>query len=136
MCKQHFLQLIYCAGLARPYWVLSLYFKMLRTATATLTSSHLVKKYLMAFAALSHLHDLIGTLAATLTTLAFVPQAWLTWKTRRADGISLGMYSVFTTGVGLWLAYGFLIDAWPVIIANALTLGLALFILGMKLRFG
>lgn len=83
-----------------------------------------------------HLHDIIGGLAAFLTTLAFVPQARLTWKTRRADGISLGMYSIFTSGVGLWLLYGVLIGAWPVIIANAFTLTLALFILGMKLRFG
>lgn len=80
--------------------------------------------------------NLIGALAATLTTIAFIPQAWLTWKTRRAEGISLGMYSIFTTGVALWLAYGVIIGAWPVIIANAVTLALALFILAMKLRFG
>jgi MtN3 and saliva related transmembrane protein len=46
------------------------------------------------------------------------------------------MYSIFTTGVALWLAYGMIIGAWPVIAANAVTLALALFILGMKLRFG
>ena len=79
--------------------------------------------------------DLIGAFAATLTTIAFIPQAWLTWKTRRTDGISLGMYSIFTTGVALWLLYGYVIGAWPVIVANALTLALALFILGMKIRF-
>lgn len=81
-------------------------------------------------------NDAIGILAATLTTAAFIPQAWLTWKTRCVDGVSLGMYSAFTTGVALWLAYGLLLGAWPVIVANAITLGLALFILGMKLRFG
>lgn len=86
--------------------------------------------------ALQHLDDLVGTLAAMLTTAAFIPQAWLTWKTRRTEGISLGMYSIFTTGVALWLTYGLLIGAWPVIIANTLTLALALFILAMKLRFG
>ena len=86
--------------------------------------------------ALHHLDDLIGALAATLTTAAFIPQAWLTWKTRRAEGISLGMYSIFTTGVALWLVYGLVIGAWPIIIANVFTLALALFILGMKLRFG
>jgi MtN3 and saliva related transmembrane protein len=83
-----------------------------------------------------HLDDFIGSLAAVLTTTAFVPQVWLTWKTRRVEGISLGMYSIFTTGVALWLVYGLMIAAWPVIIANAITLGLAVFILGMKLRFG
>jgi MtN3 and saliva related transmembrane protein len=82
------------------------------------------------------LANLIGTLAALLTTIAFIPQAWLTWKTRRAEGVSLGMYSIFTTGVALWLMYGLLISAWPIIIANTFTLALALFIVAMKLRFG
>jgi len=80
--------------------------------------------------------DAIGYLAATLTTAAFIPQAWLTWKTKRADGVSLGMYSIFTLGVALWLIYGLVIGAWPIIIANAITLALALFILVMKLRYG
>ena len=80
--------------------------------------------------------DAIGYLAATLTTVAFIPQAWLTWKTRRADGISRGMYVVFTLGVALWLVYGLVIGAWPIVVANAITLALALFILGMKLRYG
>ena len=84
----------------------------------------------------SSLSNLIGTFAAVLTTIAFLPQAWLTWKSRRADGISLAAYSMFTIGVGLWLLYGLLLGAWPVIIANLLTLVLALFILAMKLRFG
>ncbi len=82
------------------------------------------------------LDNLIGSLAAFLTTLAFVPQAWLTWKSRRAEGISLGMYSIFTIGVALWLVYGLMLGAWPVIIANLVTLILAMFILGMKIRFG
>lgn len=82
------------------------------------------------------LSNLIGTLAAILTTIAFIPQAWLTWKARRADGVSLATYSMFTIGVGLWCLYGIMLGAWPVIIANFLTLVLALFILVMKLRFG
>ena len=80
--------------------------------------------------------DAIGYLAATLTTAAFIPQAWLTWKTKRADGVSLGMYSIFTLGVALWLVYGLVIGAWPIVVANAITLALALFILVMKLRYG
>jgi len=80
--------------------------------------------------------DLIGYFAATLTTIAFVPQAWLTWKTRKAEGVSLGMYAIFTTGVAAWLVYGLLLGAWPIVAANTITLALALFILGMKLRFG
>jgi MtN3 and saliva related transmembrane protein len=80
--------------------------------------------------------EAIGYLAATLTTAAFIPQAWLTWKTKRADGVSLGMYSIFTLGVALWLVYGLVIGAWPIVIANAITLALSLFILVMKLRYG
>lgn len=84
----------------------------------------------------NHVHDLVGGLAAVLTTVAFIPQARLTWKMRRAEGVSLGMYSILTTGLALWLVYGLIIGAWPVIIANAFTLMLAMFILGMKVRFG
>ena len=80
--------------------------------------------------------DTIGYLAATLTTCAFVPQAHLTWKSRRADGISLGMYTIFTAGVALWLLYGVLIGSWPMIVANIITLILALYILAMRLRYG
>ena len=80
--------------------------------------------------------DIIGYLAATLTTASFAPQAWHTFKTRDVSGISLGMYSAFTAGVALWLAYGWLQNAWPIVIANAITLGLAALILGMKIRFG
>ena len=79
--------------------------------------------------------DLIGYLAACLTTFSFVPQAWLTFRTRDVSGISLGMYSVFTAGVALWLVYGLLLGAWPVVAANAVTLALAVAILVMKLRF-
>ena len=79
--------------------------------------------------------DFIGYLAATLTTTAFIPQALLTWRTRRADGVSLWMYSIFVIGVALWLTYGWLSAAWPVIVANALTLLLAVFILIMKLVY-
>ena len=80
--------------------------------------------------------DSIGSVAAALTTLSFVPQAFKTFQTRDVSGISLGMYTAFTLGVALWLVYGVLISAWPVIIANAVTLVLALAILVMKLRFG
>ena len=79
--------------------------------------------------------DLIGYIAAVLTTCSFVPQAWLTFRTRDVRGISLGMYSVFTLGVALWLVYGLRAGAWPVVAANAITLVLAVSILVMKLRF-
>jgi MtN3 and saliva related transmembrane protein len=80
--------------------------------------------------------ELVGYCAAFLTTLSFVPQAWLTFRTRDVRGISLGMYSVFTIGVALWLLYGLLMGAWPIVLANAVTLALASVILGMKVRYG
>jgi MtN3 and saliva related transmembrane protein len=83
-----------------------------------------------------HWPELIGYLAAMLTTLSFVPQAWHTFRTRDVRGISLGMYSVFTVGVALWLVYGVLLAAWPIVVANGVTLSLALTILVMKLRYG
>ena len=78
----------------------------------------------------------IGYVAAALTTASFIPQAWLTFRSRDVSGISLGMYSAFTAGVSLWLVYGLLLGAWPVVIANAITLLLALAILRMKLVYG
>ncbi len=79
--------------------------------------------------------ELIGYAAAILTTGSFVPQAWLTFRTRDVSGISLGMYSVFTGGIALWLIYGLAMGAWPIIAANAITLTLAASILVMKLRY-
>jgi MtN3 and saliva related transmembrane protein len=78
-------------------------------------------------------NDWLGYLAATLTTLSFVPQALLTLRTRDVHGISGGMYSVFTLGVALWLAYGWRIGEWPLIVANAVTLVLAATILLTKI---
>ena len=82
------------------------------------------------------LQELTGYAAAFLTTCSFVPQAWLTFRTRDVRGISLGMYSVFTVGVALWLLYGLMLAAWPIVIANAVTLTLAASILLMKIRYG
>ena len=81
------------------------------------------------------MNDLIGYIAAGLTTLSFLPQALHTFRTRDVRGISLGMYALFNSGVALWLVYGLLIDAWPIVVANAITLCLALTILVMKLRY-
>lgn len=78
--------------------------------------------------------DALGYAAATLTTASFLPQAWHTFRTRDVSGISLAMYSVFSFGVALWLAYGVLLQAWPIVFANAVTLALAACILTMKLR--
>lgn len=81
------------------------------------------------------MNDVIGYIAASLTTLSFLPQALHTFRTRDVSGISLSMYSLFTAGVALWLVYGVLLWAWPLMVANAVTLALALAILVMKLRY-
>ena len=78
--------------------------------------------------------NLIGTVAATLTTMAFLPQAWRSWRTRNLSGISLAMYSFFTLGVFLWLVYGILLVQWPIIVANAITFVLSCSILFLKIR--
>lgn len=78
--------------------------------------------------------DLLGYGAATLTTLAFVPQALKSWRTRDLSGISLRMYGLFTLGVALWLLYGIMLESWPIILANAITLLLAGSVLALKLR--
>ena len=80
--------------------------------------------------------DWLGYAAATLTTCSFVPQAWPTLRTRDVSGISLGMYSAFTLGVALWLVYGVMLGAWPIVVANAVTLALARRILAMKIVLG
>lgn len=78
---------------------------------------------------------LLGLGAGTLTTVAFVPQVLKTWRSKSGDDISLGMFLLFSTGVLLWLIYGILIDALPVILANAVTLVLSLTVLVLKLRY-
>ena len=83
-----------------------------------------------------NLSDSIGSVAASLTTLSFVPQVWQVWKSRQTQAISLGMYSLFTLGVALWLVYGILLLSWPIIIANSITVVLAGAVLVMKLKFG
>jgi MtN3 and saliva related transmembrane protein len=82
----------------------------------------------------SELGDLIGYPAAVLTTAAFLPQAWHSWRSRDLSGISLPMYALFTLGVALWCAYGVVIGSWPVIAANGITLVLASLVLALKIR--
>lgn len=80
-------------------------------------------------------YTLIGLAAGFCTTIAFLPQAIKTWKTKSAKDLSLGMYSVFCLGVLLWLTYGFLINDLPIIITNLITIILAASILYFKLSF-
>ena len=79
---------------------------------------------------------IIGYIAGTLTTVAYLAQVLRTLKHRRTKDISLGMYLMLCTGIGLWLVYGIFIHSWPVIVANAVTLVLSGTVLVMKIRFG
>ena len=79
--------------------------------------------------------NILGLVAGALTTLAFIPQVTKTWKSKHTKDISLGMFTLFSIGVFLWLLYGIEIGANPIIIANAITLGLALTILIFKLKY-
>ena len=81
----------------------------------------------------ANLDTLLGYPAAFLTTIAFVPQAWQSWRTRDLSGISLPMYTLFTLGVALWLGYGLVIGSLPVIVANSITLLLASVVLWLKI---
>jgi len=77
--------------------------------------------------------EIIGYIAATLTTASFVPQAILTIKTRDTESLSLGMYGAFTLGVLCWLIYGIRLGDKAIIFANAITLLLASLILSFKI---
>lgn len=78
--------------------------------------------------------DLIGSLAAILATVSFVPQTLKSIRTGDLSGISLAMYGLFSAGVAFWMVYGVLIQSWPIIIANAITFAQALLILVLKIR--
>jgi MtN3 and saliva related transmembrane protein len=89
------------------------------------------KRKLRMFVDTNHL----GYLAATCTTGAFIPQVLMVWRQRGAPGVSTGMYLLFILGIVLWFLYGLALEAWPVVIANGLTLLLASAILAMKWHF-
>lgn len=80
--------------------------------------------------------DLVGSLAAFLTTIAFVPQVLKIWRSKSARDISMPMYLSFTAGVALWLVYGVMIASTPIVVANIVTLCLALAVIVMKRRWG
>jgi MtN3 and saliva related transmembrane protein len=80
------------------------------------------------------LTDLVGTLAATLTTLSFLPQVAKTWQTRSAADLSWIWLIAFSAGLVLWLVYGLALLSWPLIVANGITLSLVLVIAFVKWR--
>ena len=80
--------------------------------------------------------SVVGYAAGFLDTAAFVPQVAKTFRERSTRDISLGMYVLFCSGVGLWLVYGLLIASWPVVASNFVTLVLAGAVLILKLTHG
>jgi len=79
--------------------------------------------------------ELFGFAAATLSTIAFLPQVIKTWKTQSAKDVSYALLMTFSTGCLCWVIYGYQVEARPVMIANAFTLTLNLAILAMKFSF-
>jgi MtN3 and saliva related transmembrane protein len=78
----------------------------------------------------------LGLMAGTLTTAAFVPQLAKAWRSKSTGDLSWGMLVTFSTGVLLWLIYGVWIDSLPVILANAVTLLLQAGIVSLKIKYG
>jgi len=78
---------------------------------------------------------LIGLLAATCTTIAFLPQAIRVIRTKQTRDLSLGMYSIFSTGILLWLIYGVIIKDIPIMAANLITFMLSFTILVLKIKY-
>ena len=78
--------------------------------------------------------EMLGYCAGGLTTAAFLPQVVQTWRSRSVRDISLPMYAIFAAGIAAWLVYGVLVGSWPVVVANAATLVLALAMIWMKLK--
>ncbi|HET7057321.1 MAG TPA: SemiSWEET transporter [Nitrospiraceae bacterium] len=80
--------------------------------------------------------SLLGIAAGALTTMSFLPQVLKTWQSRSAKDFSFWMLGAFTSGVLLWVIYGFSIGSLPIIVTNIATLMLAAALLGMKMKFG
>ena len=79
--------------------------------------------------------DLFGFLAALLTTIAFLPQVYKTWKTKSADDVSFTMLILFITGLICWIIYGLKIDSIPIVIANIVTFTFNFSILILKITY-
>jgi MtN3 and saliva related transmembrane protein len=78
--------------------------------------------------------DWIGYLAATCTTISFIPQAVKALREGDTHSLSLGMYVLFTAGVVLWALYGYSKGDWAIVVANLITGSLSAAILAVKIR--
>lgn len=82
-----------------------------------------------------NIFEVLGALAAVITTTAFMPQVYKTWKTKDTKSLSLTMYVSFFIGVTLWTIYGFYLESIPMILANAVTAMSALILIVLKLKY-
>lgn len=80
-------------------------------------------------------YEIVGLVAAIITTAAFLPQVFKTYKTKDTSGLSLSMYISFLFGVVLWLIYGFHLKSLPMILANTVTIISTLYLVAMKLKY-
>lgn len=82
-----------------------------------------------------NIFEILGILAAIITTAAFLPQVYKTWKTKDTKALSLTMYISFFIGVSLWIVYGFYLKSIPIIIANVITALSALILIRLKFKY-
>lgn len=79
--------------------------------------------------------EILGLIAAVLTTSAFVPQVYKAWRYKSTKDISLTMYFIFLIGVALWFVYGLYIKSFSMMVANGTTVFLAIAVIIAKIRF-
>ena len=78
---------------------------------------------------------ILGLVAGTLTTLAFLPQLLKIWQTKSAKDISFNTLIIFNVGIFLWLIYGIYLNALPIILANLFTLIFNMIIVWLKIKY-
>ncbi|MEO9892177.1 SemiSWEET transporter [Aurantibacter sp.] len=79
--------------------------------------------------------EILGLVAAVVTTSCFIPQVFKISKEKSTKDISLVMYLIMALGLTLWLIYGIAIESLPVTLANGVTLLLVSWILILKLKY-
>lgn len=79
--------------------------------------------------------EIVGFIAAFLTTISFVPQVYKTWKTKEVADLSLVMYLAMFAGVGLWLVYGIHMKSPSMVVANSITMLLVFLVIIFKIRY-
>ena len=79
--------------------------------------------------------EIIGFIAALLTTAAFLPQVYKTWKTKDVSSLSLPILLMFFVGIVCWLIYGFLKQSPSMIFANTITVVSSFLLVYFKIKY-